>query len=323
MTDPFYTAKALDMNPWQAFEHQVHNVLKEWPLSGKRLVVGLSGGADSVALLHVLQRIQSGQSFQLSACHVHHGYGPDAAQNQYRDQAAEFCQNLCKQWKVEFHCAISDGLLESEEQLRNFRYQQLRNLKVDYIVMAHHQDDLLETRLLRLIRGTGMQGLQAMKNESHGVLRPFLSISRTEIVDYLQQNQVSWLQDPSNSNTDFLRNWLRQDWLPQLEARQPGSLKSLSRSLQHILREETPLPADLWLSGPALSLPVFLSLSVTQQKSVLASYLLSLGHKDFTRAQLEEVIKHLDKKQIEHTFRLARLDWYVDAQQICVKDAKI
>ena len=154
---------------------------------------------------------------------------------------------------------------QSEEALRGFRYQCFKEFQTatnaqhnqarfntssgrldgesfnlwprPLIVLAHHQDDLIETRLIRLLRGTGAQGLKAMQVFDAPLLRPFLDVSKKQIIEYAQQRQLKWLDDPCGDN---FRQWLRRVWLPSLEQKRPGSSQALGRSLQLLVEAAQP-----------------------------------------------------------------------------------
>ena len=128
--------------------------------------------------------------------------------------------------------------LTSEADLREFRHSLLERLRrekgAQWTALAHHSGDLLETRLLHLIRGCGEEGFSAMKILDPPFLRPFLDVTREEIKDYALANRLSWAEDPGNKDNRFFRNWLRNQWLPDLERRRPGGVKRLAASFSHV-----------------------------------------------------------------------------------------
>ena len=281
-----------------------------------------------MVLLTVLKNLEKALSLQISAVHIHHGENENF---EARNQAQFFCQGACEKLQVPLQIAKApmDLALKSEEDFRDFRRQIFfkASLSFDSVVTAHHQEDLLETRMLRLLRGTGPQGLLAIGFKSEIFLRPFLEISRKDILSYATESfdqQLSWIEDPSNGDLKYLRNWLRREWFPALEARQPGALGALARSLELILEQtsmERDLPLELWRDGVLDSVveiqrSVFLSLSKEKQKQALAQSLLRLGRRDFSHSQIVEALKHLDKVEKEHKFHLAHCDWKVNAELI-------
>lgn len=310
------------MKEWSDLEHRLWAELKNARLEEAPLLVGLSGGVDSVALLRALSRVRPRG---LTACYVHHGTG---AHQTYRDRAQGFCRDLCQSFGVAFFTEKWNGPeLKGEEALRDYRYQVLRETQAKTgakaLVLAHHSEDLLETRLLRLLRGTGPQGLVAMEVFSEGLFRPWLKHSKKELQQYLDEAQVVVCQDPSNRELEPLRNWLRQDWLPQLESRHSGAVAAFARSLDRIVEAlaETTWPEGLFQER-ALSRTLYWSLSDSRQKQALAE-LLRLGKMSFfTHSQLEEVRKRLDNSQKEFIFKIGRLEWHINAEQIRVQESE-
>ncbi len=307
------------MNDWLDLEHQLWKELKECEILERRILVGFSGGTDSLALLRALHGVKRSQ---VEACYVHHGPGVNAA---YRDAAAEFCRAFCESHGIPFHIEKHHGVeLLSEAALRDFRHSSLesarKKTKSDFLALAHHREDLLETRLLRLIRGTGGQGLTAMRVLQKELFRPFLKISKNDLQDYLNALSLESFEDPSNADLHPLRNWMRQEWLVALEKKQKGSVSALGRSLE-ILAET--LDAEVFPEGlfkeNFISRPHYLALAKTQQKQALASYLLSQNVQGFSQSHLEEVQKRLDISQKDLIFRVSGMDWVINAQQVRVQ----
>lgn len=307
------------MNDWLDLEHQLWRELKEHEILEKRFLVGLSGGVDSLALLRALHRVKRSQ---VEACYVHHGQGRNTA---YRDSAAEFCRAFCESHNIPFHLQKHEGgELRSEAELRDFRHTALAKVREktnsDFLALAHHREDLLETRLLRLIRGTGGQGLMAMRVIQNEIFRPFLKISKNDLQDYLKTLSLEAFEDPSNEDLHPMRNWLRQEWLVALENRQSGAVNALGRSLDVLAEslEESLLPEGLFKED-FISRPHYLALSKSQQKQALAWYLLSHKVQNFSQSHLEEVQKRLDISQKGFTFKVGGMDWVINAQQIRVQ----
>lgn len=322
----------------QDLDHHVWKLLKANGLQKQKILVALSGGVDSLALLLVLAKIHKGAGKaaghgsghkKLAAAYFHHGEGPN---QEYRDKALKFCQKVCLKNGVEFFSLKASRTARSEAEHRASRYEALQSLMAtegfSVLSLGHHQDDLLETRLLRLIRGTGAQGLQAMEIFKDNKFRPFLQISKKELKAYLRLEKQRALEDPSNKSsdkkTDPLRNWLRQDWLKALEKRQKGGVESLSRSLETLSQELSGSTQDLLLENEAyrtqgLSRGFYLCLSPQQQKRLLAQYLWSLQMKNFSQSHLEEIQKRLDNPQKVFTLKVAGCLWEINAEQIKVQ----
>jgi tRNA(Ile)-lysidine synthase len=310
------------LNDWRDLEHHLWQELNERDLLDKKILVGFSGGVDSLALLWGLVRTHKEK---ITGCFVHHGPGPNQP---YRDRALEFCQNFCAERKIPFVSQINEKTeLSSEAALREFRYEALRKTQKQtgsaLLALGHHREDLLETRLLRLIRGTGPQGLPAMNELQEGLFRPFLKKSKKELLQYLESFGLSASEDPSNADLEPLRNWIRQDWLVALENRQEGAVHALARSLETLAESVTPQEDfSSYFENNALLRGPYLALSKTQQKRVLALLLLRQKVQNFTQSHLEEVQKRLDNPQKGFSFRVAGREWLINAQQIRVQDSE-
>ena len=204
--------------------------------SGCRLFCGFSGGADSTAALLLARKYQEKFRYGLSAVHFnHHLRGAES------DREAEATELFAKKYAIPFLCI--DLNLPSDENLesaaRNARLEEWKKLtstQKSAVVLGHHADDRRENLLIRLCRGSNSWGLSSMRgiSEVDGVtfLRPLLAMTRRDIETFLSsQGITTWAQDSSNTSTLFLRNYLRQELLPGLESRFPGSLKGMERSL--------------------------------------------------------------------------------------------
>lgn len=214
-------------------------VLSQLPgLTGiNRIVVAYSGGLDSHVLLHTLAVLRSAQStpFVLEALHIHHGVSPLA------DGWLAHCQNVCQLLKVPLRVervSMTSSQASLENQLREARYQIFEEQldKGDLLALAHHADDQAETLLLRLLRGTGPQGLAGMPEQRKlgkgRLIRPLLPFSRADLEAYAQQHQLHWVEDDSNTDTCFDRNYLRHEVMPKLAERWPHYLETFSRNVQ-------------------------------------------------------------------------------------------
>jgi len=208
------------------------DVFKQKNLTNPKLVVAFSGGLDSVVLLHLLVECQKNISFQLQAQHVHHGLSPNA------DAWADFCQNVCTKLKVPLTISKvkvnKNSGLGIEAAAREERYKALLAADVDFICLAHHQDDQAETLLLQLARGAGVKGLAGMSAANKKLLRPLLNIPRVALELYAKQHQLAWIEDESNVDTLFDRNFMRHEVLPILAKQYPAIKQTISRAAQHM-----------------------------------------------------------------------------------------
>ena len=197
---------------------------------GAKLRVALSGGVDSVVLLHLLTRLAAGTPFQLSAMHVHHGLSTHA------DDWVVHCQTLCLKLGVPLEIARvsvarkpNAGL---EAAARKVRYEMLTSPGADALVLAHHLDDQAETVLFQLLRGGEPRALAAMPEarEKNGMLmiRPLLGVPKRSLIAYAKRHRLNWVEDDSNADTALARNALRQDVLPLLEKHFPDYRERLA-----------------------------------------------------------------------------------------------
>lgn len=308
----------------QNLDHAVWKILKEHDLQSKKILIAFSGGVDSTALVRVLSKIH--KPALLGLCYFHHG---DDSNREYREKAQVFTEKFAKKQGLAYFTIKTSELAKSEAQYRELRYEALDKLmqQEGFTVLAtgHHSDDLLETRLLRLIRGTGAQGMQAMHIYKAPLLRPFLEVGKAELKKYLRVEKIRAFEDPSNVSLDPLRNWIRQDWLKALEKKSRGVTRSLSRSLETIARD---LESSSWgellrenedFKSQGLSRAFYLTLTPLEQRRMLAQYLFALGKKDFTQAHLEEIQKRLDNSKKMITFKVGGCEWEINAEQIKVQ----
>ena len=200
----------------------------------KGVAVALSGGIDSVVLLHQLRHVPG-----IRAVHVHHGLSPNA------DAWAAFCRRLCKRLGVPLVIKKvkvvrrGEGL---EAAARRARYEAFSKVKSDCIALAHHLDDQAETVLMNLLRGAGRQGASGMRRESrfHGktLLRPLLDVPRDAIVAYAREHGLEWIEDESNADESLTRNFVRRRLGPLLEHKYPKWRENLARAARHFSRQE-------------------------------------------------------------------------------------
>ena len=201
-------------------------------LIDKNIVIALSGGIDSVVLLHFLNSHYPGN---IRAIHINHNL------SKHSKDWSLFCKELCHKQDIEFK-SIDINIKTSsnvEENARKKRYNSLKSelSKNEVLCTAHHQEDQSETFLLQLFRGSGVAGLASMpKMKSFAdsfLYRPFLNISKQLIVDYATKYNLDWVEDDSNNNLNFKRNLLRLEFIPKLELGFDGVIKNISRSAYH------------------------------------------------------------------------------------------
>lgn len=205
----------------------------QWDNRFSKVLVAFSGGLDSTVLLHQLAALRSQFTLQLRAVHIHHGI------SDFADAWVTHCQTICERWAVPLdvvHVTLHNDGSGIEAQARSARYAAFAQIiqPDEALVTAQHLDDQCETVLLALKRGSGPAGLAAMPETlpfgDNVLLRPLLSISRETLEAYAHAHQLTWIDDDSNQDDRYDRNFLRLRVLPLLQARWPHFARSVARS---------------------------------------------------------------------------------------------
>jgi len=213
------------------------------PPRGGTLVVGLSGGADSVALLDALASLRRRRGFRVVAAHLDHGLRAGSA-----DDAA-FCAGLCRRLDVPLRAGSADVRARAarergglEQAARRDRYAFLRRVRDEEgavaVAVAHTRDDQAETLLLRLLRGAGATGLAGMRPRSADILRPLLTVSRQEVLAHLRERGLDWREDPTNADVTHRRNRVRHELIPYLEERFNPQVRAALARTAAVLADE-------------------------------------------------------------------------------------
>ncbi len=214
----------------------------------KKFVIGLSGGQDSVAILHALKELKStdieNSNFLVEAVHVNHGLQKHATEFQ------QFCQGLCSKLQIKLHIEYITKDEEGKKELgieafarreRYLAYSRILNAE-DCLVLGHHAEDQVETFLLQWIRGSGINGLSCMtrftqktvRGKRFSVWRPFLHLTKDSIKRYLVDNRLNWVDDPTNLCNKFDRNKIRNVILPEILSIRKGGMKGMLRSIDNV-----------------------------------------------------------------------------------------
>lgn len=289
------------------------------------LLLALSGGLDSIVLLHLLAEVRASFQFELHAMHVHHGLSANA------DAWAEFCSAQCQQLDiplqiVHVNVAQNPDYKNSEQgieaEARQLRYNALFTYEVegrvpDFVITAHHQDDQAETLLLQLFRGAGVKGLSSMAavDITRRLLRPLLNVSRQSLHEYAVQHDIKWCDDESNDNTQYDRNFVRHEVMPVLESRFKSVKTVLARTASHMAEASELLEvlavqdAENMLMGNSLCLQALGRLSMARAKNVLRWWLAKNGLAMPAAEHLNEMLDQLlnAKKDADLNVRLQNL----------------
>ncbi len=294
------------------------------------IVIGLSGGPDSVYLLHRLVEMREELGLTLFAAHLDHEWRSTSADD------AQFCATLCTQWKVPLINKRASELGKSftgngsQEQLgRNMRRFFLEEVRKEhnaqYIALAHHQDDQIETFFINLIRGTGLAGLCGMKEQDDVYIRPLLHLTKQEILKYLKEYQIPYQIDPTNSSDAYLRNRIRNTLIPTLTACDQRALPNSARAMKQLKETEgflgmltaQTLNHVSIAEGTVLDLNKFFVLDPYLQKRVLKLWLeQQAGTIRCSQAYLDEIMRFLKKPEGGKHYSAPTLVLYKKSQKL-------
>lgn len=231
----------------KTIEQEVINFIKRHQLIGdaKKILIALSGGADSVFAFHFFNKYRNKYKVEIAAVHVNHNL---RGKESLRDE--KFCREICE--KVGIKIFVEDVNVKSlakknklsiEEAARILRYKKfndiLKKSNSDLIITAHNSDDNTESVLLNIVNGTGIDGISGIAIKYEKIIRPFLCISKNQITEYLQSKKIDFVYDSTNEDTNFRRNFLRKEIVPLLENINPSINKSLLNSSEVIKNQSS------------------------------------------------------------------------------------
>ncbi len=277
--------------------------------AGERVVVAVSGGPDSLALLCVLRELLPALPLYLTVGHFDHGWREDSAADR------EFVQSLAERWGFDFRSARADpGLPHTESAARTARYAFLRQVASEtqssVIALGHTQDDQVETLLLHLLRGSGSRGLAAMRRRDGDLARPLLDIPRADLEAYLARLHLVPRRDPSNDDPRFTRNRLRKELLPAIDAFDSSARELLARTADILAEEDRYLDAEVAQLPPEIAndRAAFRTLPPALQRRVIRQLIPEAGFVEI------EAARRADVSSGEPSGRAAATDQAADLQ---------
>jgi len=273
------------------------------PIRGSTVCVALSGGMDSVVLLHALHAIAAPYGCQLTAMHVNHGLSPHARQWE------SACRALCARLGVPFaarRVKVAKRGRGLEAAAREARYAALGASKAARVALAHHLDDQAETVLLNLLRGAGLAGAAAMprlgalplpadlRDDAPQAWRPLLDVPRMALADYARRHGLQWVEDESNADASLTRNWLRARIAPALDTRFPRWREALARSASHFAEARSVLEADGFATlADRLRIADLQAATKAHARLRLRSFVAANGARAPSAARLNEMLRQL------------------------------
>ena len=266
--------------------------------SGSNLILCVSGGSDSIALLHLCHQLSRLFRWQLHILHFHHGLREES------DEEARFVRNLSQRLNLEFHLRTTrdfqsetSGLQEKARNWRRAEALKLREeIRADSILTAHHAEDQLETWLLKWLRGAHLSGLQGMSRSDPPFIRPLLDFRKNMLSDFLKENGFEWREDASNQDSKYMRNRVRNELLPLLRTLSREGIESRIRDLDsqsRLLQKELESQYQIWLEkiGPVSELPISVIESESEilQQEILVRFITGKTGIALSYRQLEKI----------------------------------
>jgi tRNA(Ile)-lysidine synthase len=210
----------------------------------EKIIIGLSGGPDSVFLVHYLHEIKEQYQLELIAAHLDHGWRSNSADD------AQWCKKLCEKLNIHFISAHANNIVlqkqangskeEHGRLLRRAFFEScLQKFNAHKIALGHHYDDNVETFFLRFLRGSSTAGLQGIKPNESPYIRPLLALTKQEILNYLHQNNIEYLIDHTNESDAFLRNRIRKNIIPALQVTDDRWHTAAQRTFENLHETET------------------------------------------------------------------------------------
>ncbi|HPJ51727.1 MAG TPA: tRNA lysidine(34) synthetase TilS [Flavobacteriales bacterium] len=286
---------------------------------GQPILVAVSGGVDSMVLLHVLQRL----GHPITVLHVDHGLrGAESdADRSFVEEQARRCGWPCQSVRLDVRAEAAKPGVSIQMAARELRYawfrERMNALGVPVLATAHHRDDAIETLLLNMLRGAGRQGFMGLPPTRNGIVRPLIEVSRQDIEAFAREQGIAFRDDPSNRDPAYLRNRVRHELLPLLEALHPGARQSLGRATV-MLRElggltDMALTRELELRVKPLGLPLSDIRESDHPHALLAAFMQDHPlHPD----RVEQVLDSLEAGGSGRCFPVEGGAWLLDREHL-------
>lgn len=255
---------------------------------GSRVVCAVSGGADSIAMLFAFYLLREKLGISLAAAHYNHNLRGEESQ---KDEA--FVRDFCRRYDIPLTVGsgvVTPGERGLEAAAREARYAFFATLP-GTIATAHTADDNAETLLLHLLRGSGLKGLGGIAPVRGNLIRPMLTITRQEVLAFLEEYRLRWVEDSTNAGNAFLRNRLRHEVFPLLRAENPRLAETLSATALRLREDEALLSALAAPPRRELDIPALRAMPAPLQARAAAGFLAENGVRDVQQAQITQVLE--------------------------------
>jgi len=276
----------------------IHNSVSEFTNSSDKYVIAISGGVDSAVLTHIFYVLK----LNFRTVFVNHN-------QKESEELKQSAQALSDILKLNHKCIETDIKIDSSETLmREARYEALNNdiNEKEILVTAHHRDDKIETFFINLLRGTRLKGLTSIALKSNNIIRPMINISKSQIMKYAKENDIYFRNDVSNFDNSILRNWIRNELIPEVENRFPGNLNNkitdLILEIEESTKEDTEIKKYIKYAPGYFEIPACLLKHNSSETNYLLSIISQLvGQSGLQTSDIKNMFKALSSgKQVSY-----------------------
>ncbi len=213
-------------------KNAIKSFILNYKLENSKIIVGFSGGADSVFLAYILHSLKEELNLEIILAHLNHNW-----RGEHSKHDEDFSRDFAHKLGLEFYTeTLDDTVQKTETVARDVRYDFFKRVKIKFganaILLAHNKDDNVETAVYRIIKGTGLEGLKSIPEVRDDIFRPILNFEKSEILEYLKTNNIIHTEDNSNQDTTYARNYIRHKILPDFEKINPTYKNSISNLIE-------------------------------------------------------------------------------------------